>query len=129
MRSLSPTCTHDLAAVADSPWFWVMIFCAAGVVFLLVISPQYGKRQRRLEMQYYARQEIERRQVEGTPAVRPQGAEGSAPPPAAGELIIPLWPIGRVVRGRVRYFSPRCLWRGRRHVSSHPANAADRGPP
>ncbi len=60
------------------PWFWVMIFSAAGVLFLLAFSAKYAARQRRLEMQYYARQEITRRQVEGTtpPAGAPKARPG-----------------------------------------------------
>jgi hypothetical protein len=100
-------------AIADSPWFWVMLFSAAGVVCLLVILPQYAKRQRRLEMQYCARQEIERRQVEGTAAARPHGQEGSAPPPAAGELIIPLWPL-LVLFSLMLLVSSAMLWRSNR---------------
>ena len=79
--------------LTDSPWFWVMLFCAAGVVLLLVIWPQYSKRQRRLEMQFRAREEIVRRQAAGEPPARVLGREGSAAPPAEGELIIRLWPL------------------------------------
>lgn len=99
--------------IADSPWFWAMLFSAAGVVCLLVVLPQYTKRQRRLEMQYYARQEIERRQVEGTNAARPPGQEGSAPPPAAGELIISLWPL-LVLFSLLLIVSSAMLWRNKR---------------
>jgi hypothetical protein len=79
--------------ITDSPWFWAMLFCAVGVVLLLVISPRYAPRQRRLEMQYRAREEMLRRGAEGETAPRPAGQEGAAPPPAPGELIIPLWPL------------------------------------
>jgi hypothetical protein len=68
-----------------------MIFSAAGVLFLLAFSAKYAARQRRLEMQYYARQEIARRQVEGTST--PSGTQDEAPPPLPGELIIPIWPL------------------------------------
>src|SRR5947209_3780978 len=78
-------------AITDSPWFWVAIFSAAGVMFLVAFSPKYAARQRRLEMQYYARQEITRRQVEGSGPAHGPGQE--AAPPAPGELIIPLWPL------------------------------------
>jgi hypothetical protein len=80
-------------SLSDSPWFWAMIFSAMGVVLLLAISPKYAKRQGRLELQYQARQEIARRQVEGASAMREPGEEGSAAPPVPGELIIPLWPL------------------------------------
>jgi hypothetical protein len=88
-----PPITHTRPPATDSPWFWVMLFLAAAVVALLVIAPQYGPRQRRLEMQYRAREEILRRQAEGESPARPLGQEGDAPPPAPGELIIPLWPL------------------------------------
>jgi hypothetical protein len=80
-------------AVTDSPWFWVLLFSLAGLAALLLISSQYAKRQRRLEMQYQARQEMTRRQVTGEPKARASGEEGDAAPPAPGELIIPLWPV------------------------------------
>ncbi len=102
-----------LSALTDSPWFWVLLFSAAGIVFLLAFSPKYAERQRRLEMQYYARQEIARRQVEGTDEARQPGQEGAAPPPAAGELIIPLWPL-LLVFGAMFAFSAARLWQGAR---------------
>ena len=37
--------------ITDSPWFWALLFSAAGLVCVLVIMPQYEQRQRRLEMQ------------------------------------------------------------------------------
>lgn len=87
-----PPSSSAKSTLTDSPWFWVMVFCAAGVLFLLAIWPQYAARQRRLEMQYLAREEIVRRQAAGE-AARLPGEEGDAPPPAAGELIIPIWPL------------------------------------
>jgi hypothetical protein len=88
-----PASNAPRPAITDSPWFWAMAFCAASLVFLLVISPRYAARQRRLEMQYQAHQERYRRQVEGEPAAQGEGQEGTAAPPAPGELIIPLWPL------------------------------------
>jgi len=110
-------------SLTDSPWFWAMIFSATGVVLLLIISPKYAKRQGRLELQYQARQEIARRRVEGTPAARDPGQEGSAAPPAAGELIIPLWPLVDVfVAGFV--IAATFLYRSRRQQGG-PPNAPD----
>lgn len=91
--SQSPRSSPAKPSVAESPWFWVMLFCAAGLALLIAMWPRYLARQRRLEMQYMARKEIARRQAAGERAVREPGEEGDAPPPAPGELIIPLWPL------------------------------------
>ncbi len=111
MSQLSPP-PNRKPPLADSPWFWVMIFCAAGTMFLLAAWPQYAKRQRRLEMQYHARQEIARRQVEGTAPAREPGQEGSAPPPVAGDLIISLWPLVALFAALFA-ISATMLWRNR----------------
>jgi hypothetical protein len=75
----------------------MMLFSAAGLVVLLVVWPKYSERQRRLELQYHARQEIARRRVEGEPAARESGQEGQTAPPETGELLITLWPIALVL--------------------------------
>jgi hypothetical protein len=102
-------------SITDSPWFWVMLFCAFGVVFLLAIWPQYRARQRRLEMQFMAREEIVRRQAAGESSARAAGEEGDARPPTPGELIIPLWPLVLLLAALVA-FSATMLWRSRRRV-------------
>jgi hypothetical protein len=84
-------------AATDSPWFWVMVFSAAGLVVLAVLWPKYVQRQARLELQYRASREVTRRQAAGEVAARLPGQEGDAAPPAAGELLIPLWPLGAVL--------------------------------
>lgn len=112
-----PTPLGPRQPLTDSPWFWAMAFSAAGLLFLLVISPRYAARQRRLEMQYQAHQERYRRQVEGSPAAQPAGQEGSAPPPEAGELIIPLWPLVGLFAGLLALTSG-ILWRRRGQGSS-----------
>ena len=112
--------------ITDSPWFWVAVFCAAGMMFLLVIGPQYAARQRRLEMQYLAHQEIVRRQAEGDSAARAAGQEGDAPPPAVGELIIPLWPLLLPLTA-LFVVSAVISWRRRRRANR--ADQAGRGEP
>ena len=104
-------------AINDSPWFWVLLFALAGLVALLIISSQYARRQRRLEMQYQAREEMTRRQVVGEPKARERGDEGDAPPPALGELIIPLWPVGAALLA-VAAFSAHMLARSRRGIGT-----------
>ena len=111
MSSDTPTSPRRVP-VTDSPWFWVMLFSAGGVVALMLIMPRYQPRQQRLEMQYRAREEILRRQAAGEPAARETGQEGEAPPPTTSELIIPLWPLllGCVLLMMVAAFN---LWRAR----------------
>jgi hypothetical protein len=103
-----------------------MIFSAAGVVLLLVIWPRYTKRQRRLEMQYYARREIERRKVAGAPPARDPGQEGSEPPPQPGELIIPLWPLVALFTALLA-ISVTMLVRNAGYLAA--GQHAERGPP
>jgi len=98
--------------ITSSPWFWAMLFCAAGALVLAVASPQYAKRQHRLEMQYRARREIERRQVEGTAQLEPDAA-----PPPAEELVIPLWPLIALFAGLFA-FSGVMLWRLKRMTAA-----------
>jgi hypothetical protein len=74
-----------------------MVFCAAGLLVLLVIWPKYVKRQSRLELQYHAGQEITRRRAEGAAESREPGTEGATPPPAEGEPLISLWPLSAVL--------------------------------
>jgi membrane protein implicated in regulation of membrane protease activity len=109
-----------------------MVFSVAAMVALVVIWPQYAKRQRRLEMQYQAQQEIARRQVAGEPKARGAGQEGDAPPPAAGELIIPLWPL-LLVAAAVTCLSAAMVYRTTRRVeapgSETPSEQGRRGPP
>ena len=94
-----------------------MLFAGMGVVSLVVISPKYSKRQGRLELQYQARQEIARRQVEGTGARREPGQEGNAPPPAPGELLIPLWPL-IVGSSSLFFLAVVMLYRDRKAIGS-----------
>jgi hypothetical protein len=98
--------------ITSSPWFWAMLFCAAGALVLAVASPQYAKRQHRLEMQYHARREIERRQVEGTAQLDPDVA-----PPSAEELVIPLWPLIALFASLFA-FSAFMLWRLKRETAA-----------
>jgi hypothetical protein len=76
-----------------------MVFSAAALVILAIAWPKYVRRQGRLELQYYAGEEITRRRVQGEPAARESGHEGNEPPPAAGELIVSLWPIVALLSG------------------------------
>jgi hypothetical protein len=104
----------------------MMLFCATGLVVLLAVWPKYSERQRRLELQYHARQEIARRRVEGEPAARKTGQEGDEAPPATGELMITLWPIALIL-ALLLTFSVAMVRRSRRTDAT--AREASRGDP
>jgi hypothetical protein len=70
--------------ITDSPWFWVLLFSAVGLVLLVAFSGQIGKRQARLDRQYQARDRVMDEAV-GDPARR----EYSTP----DETLIPIWPL------------------------------------
>jgi hypothetical protein len=71
--------------LTDSPWFWVLLFSVVGMVSLVVISGQYGKRQARIERQYQARERI------GDNAVNdPTRPEYATP----DNTLVPIWPLG-----------------------------------
>jgi hypothetical protein len=71
--------------LTDSPWFWVLLFSVVGLVSLVVISGQYGKRQARIERQYQARERI------GDNAVNdPTRPEYATP----DNTLVPIWPLG-----------------------------------
>lgn len=89
------------------------MFCAAGLLALLVVWPKYAQRQGRLELQYRAEQEVTRRRFEGEAVARPVGQEGDLRPPESGDLIIGLWPIA-IVLFLLLAFSAVMFWRGRR---------------
>ncbi len=105
-----------------------MLFCAAGAVALLLITPRYSKRQTRLEMQYYARQEIARRQVEGDDFASPPGEEGEAPPPTGDTLLIPLWPLWSLLA--IAFILAAVMFRRDRQSHGHqpPASHQASGP-
>jgi hypothetical protein len=124
---IEPSQRADVPRLSDSPWFWAMLFGAAGAIILLVAAPKYAKRQRGLEMQYYARQEIARRQVEGQAVAREPGQEGSAPPPEPGQLVIGLWPLV-VVSTTLFAISATMLWRSRRALGEPARRSNDRAP-
>lgn len=114
--------------ITDSPWFWAMLFCAAGMMFLLAMWPRYAARQRRLEMQYLAREEIVRRGAAGERAAREPGDEGEAPPPAVGELIIPIWPLWLPLAALFAV-SVILLWQSRRRRAIADGHSARAEPP
>lgn len=80
----------DKAPITDSPWFWVLLFSAVGLVLLAVFSGQISKRQARLDRQYQARDRVQDGAV-GDPARR----EYSTPE----NTLVPVWPLAVALVG------------------------------
>jgi hypothetical protein len=70
--------------ITDSPWFWVLLFSAVGLILMLLFSGQISKRQSRLDRQYQARDRVQDQAI-GDPARR----EYSSPE----NTLIPIWPL------------------------------------
>ncbi len=50
--------------ITDSPWYWGLMFCGAGLIGLLGTGPRYALREAGLERQLEARTEIHRRRAD-----------------------------------------------------------------
>ena len=48
--------TTPQAPITDSPWFWLYLFCTAGLIALAASSGKYQQRQARIEREYHATQ-------------------------------------------------------------------------
>lgn len=51
-----PPESQTIAPLAESPWFWVLLFSAAAIAALFAMDPKYGRRQLQLDRQYLARE-------------------------------------------------------------------------
>ena len=73
-----------LPPITDSGWFWLYLFCTAGLVALYLAGPRYTYRQPQLERQFSARQR-------GGQAVI--GTDGPVGLSDANKMIITLRPL------------------------------------
>lgn len=62
----NPSCS----AMTDSPWYWIYLFCTAGLIALVLAEPRFSARQAQIERNYQARQRAVQR-VAGREAVTP----------------------------------------------------------
>ncbi len=53
--------------LAESIWFWIVCFSAAGLLALAAIGSKYDRRQAQIERQYQARGQVHRDVAEGRP--------------------------------------------------------------
>lgn len=52
MNDASPT----RPPITESPWYWVYLFCTAGLIALLLAGPKFSARQAQIERKYESRQ-------------------------------------------------------------------------
>src|SRR5690349_1175492 len=68
---------HNTPKLTDSPWFWLMVFCATAMVAVTVIGPKYAVRMARKERMMNANQTIA---VAREAGVRASEIEHDSPP-------------------------------------------------
>ena len=71
-------------SITDSAWYWVYVFCAAGLVALVIMGPKFKSRQVQIEQKSQARQRAAQ-QVSGQQPNTPMSSEES--------MAIRLWPL------------------------------------
>ena len=49
MQGEPTTVGGDQGGLADSPWFWLLLFGVMGLVAVIVVGPRFSRRQSRLE--------------------------------------------------------------------------------
>ena len=86
---------NSTAPITDSPWFWVLLFSAFGLILLGLFSGQYGKRQARLERQYQARERIAEGALGDGAASNADRREYATPE----NTLVPLWPLSVALCG------------------------------
>jgi len=105
--------------LADSPWFWGLLFSVMALVGIGLIGPKYARRQGQVEGRFLGRQraEIERqRRAAGLDPV--DLAEAAADVrDAPQERIVPLWTLVGVA-GAAAAGSATMLWRERRRTGA-----------
>lgn len=54
--------------LTDSPWFWVHIFCVAGLIGLLLVGTRADNRQAQLDSNFTRRTQLQAQKLEGAAA-------------------------------------------------------------
>jgi hypothetical protein len=75
------------SSLADSPLFWIVLFCGTAIFALAVIWPKHARRQARLEQMAEVREQVRY----GKPgASAPADSNGEAPAADDGTSLVPL---------------------------------------
>lgn len=54
--SMSTASTKSALSLTDSPWYWVYLFCTAGLIALVLAGPKFAVRQSQIERSAQGRQ-------------------------------------------------------------------------
>jgi len=71
-------------SVTQSPWYWVYLFCTAGLIGLVLMGPKFGHRQAQIEREYQGRQRADQQR---------QGQQPSTPMSTSDHTTMQLWPL------------------------------------
>ena len=113
--------TDSRPGLADSPWFWGLLFAVMALAGGLLIAPKFDLRQRQVEGRFLGRQAaaIEReRRVAGLEPVD-LAAEARDRDEVQAERIVPLWTL-MATAAAAAVGCGAMLWRERREASGVP---------
>ena len=100
---------RPLPPITDSPWYWLYLFCTAGLVALVIMGPKFAARQAQIERKSEARQRAALQVSGETPMATDSEAEATA------INLQPLYLILAIGLG----FAWLRLWQHRRHLRAN----------
>ncbi|MCA9225875.1 MAG: hypothetical protein KDA47_09705 [Planctomycetales bacterium] len=59
--------TPPRKSILESPWYWLYLFCTAGLIALMLAGPKYQARQAQLERNYQGRERANQRAAGQSP--------------------------------------------------------------
>lgn len=85
-------------SVTESPWYWIYLFCTAGLVALLLAGPKYAQRQAQIERNHEDRlRAAQQVWTKTVPAVQPTAIGNEVM--ERTDTQVPLWPLYVVLIG------------------------------
>jgi len=123
------SCMRDPArpvrgSITESPWYWVYLFCTAGLIALMLVGPRFSGRQVQIERNAEARQRAAQLVAGRNSDALP---EPGPPLESASGTRIRLWPL-YVVLGCLLGVAWLNLWRHRRPAPRALVSAAEEAP-
>lgn len=72
---MTESTTHTRRSLTESPWYWVYLFCTAGLIALMLAGPKFAARQLQIERKAQGRQRAAQN-IAGQEPVTPLSEEG-----------------------------------------------------